>query len=138
MWCASNKLRRTFGLSVADGSRHDCVLAPQTLDTAFIKKLPQKLIADRAFDSKTLADRLRDERGIELIAPLRRTSRSRRQDGRSLRRCRRRWKVERLIAWLKRFRRVASRWERLVECYLVFMFRARIRMLLRHYAAAKT
>jgi transposase len=138
MWCASNKLRRTFGLSVADGSRHDCVLAPQTLDTAFIKKLPQKLIADRAFDSKTLADRLRDERGIELIAPLRRTSRSRRQDGRSLRRYRRRWKVERLIAWLKRFRRVASRWERLVECYLRFMHLACIRILLRHHAAAKT
>ena len=133
----ANSAGLPIGLSLADGSRHDCVLVEQTLDAAFIKRLPQKLIADRAFDSEKLAARLRAERGIELIAPLRRTSRSRHQDGRALRRYKRRWKVERLIAWLKRFRRVASRWERLVEPYLGFLCLACIRILLRHHAAAK-
>ena len=33
------------------------------------------------------------------------------QDGRSLRRYRRRWKVERLFAWLHNFRRLVNRWE---------------------------
>jgi len=100
-----------IGISIADGSRHDVTLVEQTLDAAFVDYLPQKLIADKAFDSLPLAERLRAERNVELIAPLRRTSGTRRQDGRALRRYKRRWKVERLFAWLKRFRRVAVRWE---------------------------
>jgi transposase len=46
-----------------------------------------------------------------MIAPNRRR-RKRTQDGRPLRRYLRRWKVERLFAWLKNFRRISSRWER--------------------------
>lgn len=42
---------------------------------------------------------------VELIAPHRRTRKQRTQDGRPLRRYRRRWKVERLFAWLQNFRR---------------------------------
>jgi transposase len=38
--------------------------------------------------------------------------RKRTQDGRPLRRYLRRWKIERLFAWLKNFRRISSRWER--------------------------
>ncbi|MFM8536297.1 MAG: transposase, partial [Acidimicrobiia bacterium] len=34
------------------------------------------------------------------------------QDGRPLRRYRRRWRVERLFAWLQNFRRVVTRYER--------------------------
>jgi len=36
---------------------------------------------------------------------------SRKPDGRSLRRYRRRWKVERRFAWLKQFRRINIRWD---------------------------
>src|SRR5437763_1559010 len=35
----------------------------------------------------------------------------RRQDGRKLRRYKRRWRVESLFAHLKRFRRIATRWD---------------------------
>jgi len=47
-----------------------------------------------------------------LIAP-HRSNRSRRptQDGRVLRRYKRRWKIERLFAWLNKFRRIMTRWE---------------------------
>jgi transposase len=48
---------------------------------------------------------------VEMIAPNRR-KRKKTQDGRPLRRYRRRWKIERLFAWLKNFRRIACRWER--------------------------
>ncbi|NJN70528.1 MAG: transposase, partial [Nitrospira sp.] len=34
------------------------------------------------------------------------------QDGRPLRRYKRRWKVERTIAWLQHFRRLCIRWEK--------------------------
>jgi len=40
------------------------------------------------------------------------------QDGRPLRRYRRRWKVERLFAWLQNFRRIVVRYERVAENFL--------------------
>jgi transposase len=70
------------------------------------------MIGDRAYDSDPLDQRLRHKYGIRLIAP--HTSIRRRkntQDGRELRRYCRRWKIERLFAWLHNFRRLVTRWE---------------------------
>ena len=53
--------------------------------------------------------------GIVMIAPHRGVRRSPTQDGRPLRRYRRRWLVERLFAWLHHFRRVVIRGEYQVE-----------------------
>jgi transposase len=47
-----------------------------------------------------------------MIAPHRSNRRRITQDGRPLRRYRRRWKIERLFAWLQNFRRIERRWER--------------------------
>lgn len=96
------------------------MLTDRTLDAAFVRDLPPRLIADKAWDSRALQLRLATERGIELIAPNKggqRPSR-RHQDGRALRRYRRRWKIERLFSWLKRWRRLVVRWERKAEIYL--------------------
>ena len=50
--------------------------------------------------------------GIELVAPHKRNrKRPPTQDGRPLRRYRRRWKVERLFAWLQNYRRILTRFE---------------------------
>jgi transposase len=89
------------------------VLTERTLDAAFVAKLPPRLIGDRAWDSGPLQQRLWTERRIDLIAPKRTgTWASRRtQDRRKLRRYKRRWRVESLFAQLKRFRRVATRWD---------------------------
>ncbi|MCX8104042.1 MAG: transposase, partial [Candidatus Bipolaricaulota bacterium] len=55
------------------------------------RKHPERLIADRGYDSDPLRERLK-RRGIELICPHRRNrTRSPVQDGRKLRRYRRRW-----------------------------------------------
>ncbi len=83
--------------------------------------LPQKLIADMAFDSQGLADRLREQRYVELIAPNNPRHHRRKQDGRVLRRYKRRWLVERLFAWLKRFRRIALRWDHKAVNFLGFV-----------------
>ena len=40
------------------------------------------------------------------------------QDGRSLRRYQRRWKIERLFAWFQNFRRLVVRYERFAENFL--------------------
>ena len=96
--------------------------------------LPPRLIADKAWDGGALSRRLAAQRGIELIAPKRRGGRQskRTQDGRSLRRYKRRWKIERLFAWLKKWRRIATRWERKAENFLGFVQLACIVVLLRH------
>ncbi len=108
-------------VSIADGSRHDVTLVEPTLDQAVTEHLPQKLVGDKAFDSYELAERLREQRYVELIAPNNPRHRRRKQDGRALRRYQRRWHVERLLAWLKRFRRIALRWERKATNFLGFV-----------------
>lgn len=110
-----------LAVSIADGSRHDVTLVDQTLDEAITEYLPQKLIGDKAFDSARLEQQLHEERDIELIAPKRSNNIRRRQDGRALRRYKRRWLVERLFAWLKRFRRIAMRWDRRDTNFLGFL-----------------
>ncbi len=55
------------------------------------------------------------------------------QDGRKLRRYKRRWKVERLFAWLQNFRRVLVRHDRYLENYIGFVLLGCIVILLRNY-----
>lgn len=72
--------------------------------------------------------------GIEMIAPHRRNrKRAKTQDGRKLRRYKRRWKVERFFAWLGNFRRVLVRQERHVENFLGFVHLACMLMLLKPF-----
>jgi transposase len=112
-----------LSISIAAGNRHDVVLTDQTLDAAFVDELPEYLIGDRAWDSGKHEHELAKQRGVELIAPKRlgkRPSR-RKQDGRKLRRAKRRWMVERLFAWLQNFRRLVTRWEYKAENFLGFL-----------------
>jgi transposase len=83
-------------------------------------KRPERLIYDKAWDSDALRQRLA-RRGIDLICP-HRTNRKRppMQDGRKLRRDKRRWKVERTFAWVGNFRRLVVRWERDITMYRAF------------------
>lgn len=82
---------------------------------------PKRFIADKAYDSNKLRQRL-SKRGIQPIIPARSNNqRASHQDGRSLRRYKRRWKVERTFAWLLNFRRINTRWERLDYIYGAFV-----------------
>jgi transposase len=45
---------------------------------------------------------------------------------------RRRWKIERLFAWLHNSRRLVTRWERHVDNFLGLLHLACARILLRH------
>lgn len=82
------------------------------LDRRMRLRRPQRLIYDRAADSDPLRQRLAQRR-IELICPHRRNRKKPAlQDGRKLRRYKRRYKVERTISWLFNFRRLVVRYER--------------------------
>jgi IS4 transposase len=65
------------------------------------------LIGDKAYDSDALDQQL-SECGIEMISPNRTNRKQKTQDGRPLRRYRRRWKVERLFAWMQNYRRLVT------------------------------
>lgn len=106
---------------MASASPAEVKLVHSTLDARFVDEVPERLIGDKAYDSDPLAETLA-EIGIELIAPHRRNRKVKTQDGRPLRRYRRRWKIERLFAWLHNFRRLVTRWEYDVGNFLVSMF----------------
>src|SRR5688500_16740258 len=109
-------------LGVASARPHEVTLVEPTLDACWTRRQPERLIADRAYDSDALDERLWHERGVALIAPHKSNRRRRTtQDGRELRRYCRRWKIERLFAWLYNFRRLVVRWERHIENYLGFL-----------------
>jgi transposase len=91
------------------------------------------LIGDKAYDSDRLDNQLK-EQGIEMIAPHKQNRKKpKTQDGRSLRRYKRRWKVERFFAWVQNFRRVATRFDYKAENYLGFVHLGCIVILLRAY-----
>ena len=106
--------------------------AEEVLAGSFLDELPARLIGDKAYDSDPLDAKLAADYGIELIAPNRRGRKRRTQDGRTLRRYRKRWKVERLFAWMHNFRRLVTRWEYHIENFLGFVHLACLHMLLRH------
>ncbi len=66
-----------------------------------------------------------------MIAPHLRSRRLKTQDGRPLRRYRRRWKIERLFAWLQNFRRIERRYEYRFTNYLGFVHLGCMLILLR-------
>ena len=117
--------------TIASGERHEVGLVDDTLKNRFTSQTPQRLIGDRAYDSAKLQAQLADQ-DVELIAPKRSKTYARVQDGRPLRRYKRRWKIERLFAWLLRSRRVSTRYERKAENYLGFVHIGCLVILLRH------
>jgi len=107
---------------VESASPHEVTLVEQTIDSGFVCYAPDRLVGDKAYDSDGLDRRLLEERGIEMIAPHRKKRQKQRtQDGRQLRRYRRRWKIERLFAWLQNFRRLVVRYEYHVENFLAML-----------------
>jgi hypothetical protein len=89
-----------LGAEIASASPHEVTLIESLLERRILPTSPRRLIYDRAADSDPLRARLA-KRGIELVCPHRENrNKPPTQDGRKLRRYRRRWKIERSIGWL--------------------------------------
>ena len=120
-------------VSVGSATPHEITLVEAPLAARFLSALPPRLIGDRADDSAPL-EASRAEQGIEMIAPHKRNRRRpKSQDGRTLRRSRRRWKGERLFAWLQNFRRLLIRQEYRLDNYRGFVHLACSLILMRRY-----
>ena len=122
-----------IALHVTSASPHEVKLVHETIASRHVTGTPERLVGDRAYDSNPLDAELA-EQGIEMISPHRRNRKKpRTQDGRKLRRYRRRWKIERLFAHLQNYRRVLVRHERYAVNYLGFVQLGLIRLLLNRF-----
>jgi len=119
-----------IAVGIGSGERHETKLVQDTLRKRFVDETPERLIGDCAYDSDPLDAELAAQ-GIEMIAPNRSTRRRKTQDGRPLRRYRRRWKVERLFAWFFQFRRLVTRYESKAENFEGFLLLAAAMILMR-------
>ena len=109
------------------------MLVKNTIKSLFTTHTPERLIGDKAYDSDSLDRELRQENHIELIAPHKGRRVNKTQDLRALRRYKRRWKVERLFAWLHNFRRISNRYEYHAVNYLGMVLLGCAIILLRHF-----
>ena len=109
-----------LGVATDAASVPETVLVVPAVDdipTAVLAPADTPLVADRAYDSDPLREELA-ARGFRLVAPHRRNRRRpRTNDGRRLRRYKRRWVVERTFAWLHSYRRVITRYDRKVHMH---------------------
>jgi transposase len=108
-------------------------LVPDTLVPILTPERPERLLGDQAYDSAPL-DAPWAAVGIAMIAPPRanRTPPAT-QDGRPWRRYRRRWKMERWLAWWQTFRRLVVRYAYHAANFLGFVHLGWIVILLRCY-----
>lgn len=122
-----------IAVSVQAASPHESQLVEEALGHSFLDELPARLIGDRAYDSDPLDQHLWERYGVEMIAPHRSTRKEPTQDGRPLRRYRRRWTVERLFAWLQVFRRLVTRYEYHIENFLGMLRLGCMKIMLRYF-----
>ncbi len=125
-------------MQLTSATPHEVKLIESTIDKIRVPRLkrgrPRKridrLIYDKAADSAALRNRLK-KCGIDLIVPHKSNRKGLKlQDGRKLRRYRRRWLVERTNAWLQNFRRVLTRFDRKILIYEGFVNLACIMLVL--------
>lgn len=103
------------------------------VDFRVTKNRPAYLLYDKAADADWLRDAL-EQRGIELVTPHRDgRKKPSRQDGRSFRRYRHRWKIERTISWLQYQRRLLVRHERHAHLFEGFFHLACVMLCLKWF-----
>ena len=141
-----DKSGRPIALSLHDAAPHEVGLVMGLFEKCLTREKPKRIIGDKAYDSDPL-DEAFAKLGVEVIAPHRKNRKKEKsQDGRSLRRMRRRFCVERYqalsappkcrFAWLHNseqspeaivlFRRLPIRYERKSGNYFGFILLATI------------
>lgn len=104
--------QRVAHLAVAArGQPHEVTLTFDLVQGCWTQDLPERVIGDKAYDSGVLEGQFA-QCGVEMIVAYRKSRKKpKTQDGRKLRRGKRRWRVERFFAHLQNFRRMVVRYE---------------------------
>lgn len=121
-----------IGVTATAGQRNEApefenVMSACLINTFRKEKRPEALAGDKAYSSKAIRQYV-TKLGIEDVIPTR--SNETQNDAFDKQKYRSRNIVERAIGWIKEFRRVATRYEKIVDNYLAMVKIAIIRMLL--------
>ena len=115
------------------GERNERTALPELMSQGAVKRSgpgrpklrPRAVIGDRGYIGKPSRDYLR-RRGISAVIPQLKTERTPRLMDWVL--YRERNVMERLVGWLKEYRRIATRYDKLASSYLAFVQLASIRL----------
>lgn len=122
-----------WGVDIHSASPHEMTLVESLLEKRQLRRKPRRLIYDKAADWDALRERLKKRR-IDLICPHRSNRVApKRQDGRKLRRYKKRYKVERANAWLQNFRRIVTRYEYYAHLFTGFVHLACMMIAIRRF-----
>jgi len=107
------------GVSTDAANVSETMLGPAALAMigVMMTVLPVPVLADKAYDCDWLREYLASKGFILLARHRSNRAKPATNDGRRLRRLKRRWKVERTFAWLHSYRRVVTRYEKSVNRY---------------------
>jgi transposase len=120
-------------LCAGSASPHETKFVKELIEHRITEGKPDRLIGDKAYDSDPL-DTECDAIGVTMISPHKSNRKKpKTQDGRALRRYKRRWKVERLFAWLQNYRRLVTRFEYHIGNFLAFLKLAAFMILAKKY-----
>ena len=121
-----------IAVDTATAGTHESKLVQRLFDFMLTEEVPPLVIGDKAYDSDPL-DWIMANQGVEIVAPHRsnRKIKNYTQDGRTLRRYVRRWKVERTISWIQNYRRLCIRWEKSTTLFQGFLHLGCTMLLLR-------
>ena len=119
-----------LGLLVNNANPSEMKLAEPTLATIHVqgrkgraKTRPQELVADKGYDSDPFRRSLR-KRGIKPCIPLRKNRKVKRGRKADTSGYHQRWHVERTYGWIESFRRLATRFERIIKVYYGLLYLA--------------
>lgn len=119
-----------IGLLVESANPAEIKLAEPVLATIKVsgkkgrpRTRPKELVADKGYDSDPFRRALR-KRGIKPCIPGRKNRKPKRGRKPDLSGYHERWHVERTFGWIESFRRLATRFERLVSMYLGLLYLA--------------
>jgi transposase len=93
-------------------------------------KRPKAIAGDKAYSAKSTRNDL-NIKGIKAVIPKRENEKRNKRFAKKL--YKKRNIVERVIGWLKESRRIATRYDKKIDCYLAMIHIAMIRMLLKRY-----
>lgn len=127
-----DKDSRPLAAFATSANPHEITLLADIIDDLPEGISPKVLVGDKAYDSDIHDESLRKQ-GIELIAPHKQNrQKPKTQDGRKLKRMKKRWVVERFFGWMKPARRLLVRFDKNVRVFQAFLDIFSILTLIRH------
>jgi transposase len=105
---------RPLEVVITPGQQHDCTAVDQLID--FVPG--DACLADGSYDTNAILDQLA-ERGLEAVVPSGQERTKKRRINKKL--YRRRYVVELFFHNLKRFRRIATRYEKTAACFAAML-----------------